>query len=34
METTETKPRRKKLPLWLKISLGLVVAAFTLVAQR
>ena len=32
METADTKPRRKKLPLWLKISLGLVVAAFTLVA--
>jgi translocation and assembly module TamB len=32
METAYTKPRRKKLPLWLRISLGLVIAAFTLVA--
>ncbi len=32
MEAAETKPRRRKLPLWLRIALGIVIAAFTLVA--
>jgi len=32
METTEAKPRRRKLPLWLRIALSLIIAAFTLVA--
>lgn len=32
METTEAKPRRRKLPLWLRIALSIVVAAFALVA--
>lgn len=32
METETLKPKRKKLPLWLRIALGVVIAAFTLVA--
>ncbi|MEQ1608291.1 MAG: translocation/assembly module TamB domain-containing protein [Hyphomonadaceae bacterium] len=32
MDTAETKPRRRKLPLWLRIALSVVIAAFALVA--
>ena len=31
MDTAETKPRRRKLPFWLRIALGIVIAIFTLV---
>ena len=32
MDTTETKTRRRKIPLWLRIALSVVIAAFALVA--